>query len=456
MANVLRPQAGPQEMFLSTSADIAFYGGAAGGGKTYSLLLEMLRNVGNPDFNAVIFRRNSSQVFNEGGLWDNAIQMYTPLGVEGVKTPYPTIRFPSGAKIRFSHLQYDKDVHSWQGGQICLLAFDEICHFSSAQFFYMLSRNRSTCGVKPYCRATCNPDADSWVAQFIQWYWDAETGYPIPERSGVIRYFVRVGENLIWGDSKVEILRSHPEVQREWIKSFTFIASKLTDNKILMQQDPGYLGNLMAQSEVERERLLNGNWKIRPAAGKYFKRDDFTIVDVVPDRVEAWVRSWDLAATQVSDAEPSPDATAGVLMGRMTDGRYIVADVKHVRKLANDVRKLVLNTATLDRVRYKIVKVTVPQDPGQAGKEQANSYVKMLAGYTVETIRPSGSKENRANPFASQVQAGNVLLLKGDWNDEYIGELESFPDGSHDDMVDASSDAFNKLSETRSWRGLIS
>lgn len=416
----------------------------------------MLRNVDNSNFNAVIFRRDTSQIFNEGGLWDNAIEMYRPLGIEAVRTPYPTIRFPSGAKIRFSHLQYDKDVHKWQGAQIVLIAFDELAHFSSQQFFYMLSRNRSTCGVKPYVRATCNPDADSWLAKFIQWWWDEDTGYPIPERSGVIRYFVRVGDNIIWGDSKAEIVREHPEINKEWIKSFTFIASKLSDNKILMEKDPGYLGNLMAQSEVERERLLHGNWKIRPAAGKYFKRDNFEIVDVVPNKVEAWVRSWDLAATEVSNAEPSPDATAGVLIGRMTDGRYIVADVKHIRKNANDVRKAVLSAATLDKVRYKNVKITVPQDPGQAGKEQANSYVKMLAGHPIETIRPTGSKENRANPFASQVQAGNVLMLRGDWNEEYLAELESFPDGSHDDMVDASSDAFNKLSEVRSWRGLIS
>lgn len=419
-------------------------------------MLEILRNVNNPDFNAEIFRRNTGQIFNKGGLWDNAMTMYRPLGVKAVKTPHPTIKFPSGAEIVFSHLQYDKDVHSKQGAQIVLLAFDELTHFTSEQFFYMLSRNRSTCGVKPYCRATCNPDADSWLAKFIQWYWDEDTGYPIPERSGVIRYFVRIGDNIIWGDSKAEIIREHPEVKYEWIKSFTFIASKLSDNKILMEKDPGYLGNLMAQGEVERERLLNGNWKIRPAAGKFFKREYFNIVDVIPSNVEAWVRSWDLAATVASETNPSPDATAGVLMGRLSDGQYIIADVKHARLGANDVRRTVNSTATLDRMRHKIVRITIPQDPGQAGKEQANSYVRMLAGYTVETIKPSGSKENRANPFASQVQAGNVLLLRGNWNDEYISELESFPDGSHDDMVDASSDAFNTLSVVKSWRGLAS
>lgn len=419
-------------------------------------MLEMLRNVGNPDFNAVVFRRNSSQIFNEGGLWDNAVSMYTPLGATQVKTPYPLIRFPSGAKIRFAHLQYEKDVHSWQGGQICLLCFDEATHFTINQFFYMLSRNRSVCGIRPYARATCNPDSESWLAKFIQWWWDEETGYPIPERSGVIRYFARIGDSIYWGDTPEEILEAHSDVKREWIKSFTFIASKLSDNKILMEKDPGYLGNLMAQSEVERERLLYGNWKIRPAAGKYFKREYFTIVDRVPDNVVSWVRSWDFAASVISDSNPSPDATAGVLMGKTRDGQYIIADVRHVHNMSNDVRKLVMSTAALDRARYKNVRITVPKDPGQAGKEQAQSYVNMLAGYKTDIVVPNGSKINRADPFASQVQAGNVMMLQADWNEKYIAELEGFPDATHDDMVDASADAFNRLSKIKSWAGLTS
>ena len=454
--SVLAPQPGPQTKFLATPADIALYGGAAGGGKTYALLLEILRHIENPLFNAVIFRRNSSQIFNSGGLWDNALQLYRPLGGVEVKSPHPVITFPSGAKVRFAHLQYEKDIHAWQGGQICLLAFDELVHFTSSQFFYMLSRNRSLCGVKPYTRATCNPDADSWLANFIAWWWDPKTGYPIEERSGVIRYFARVGDRAIWGASRDEITKAHPEIKKEWIKSFTFIASKLADNRILMEKDPGYLGNLMAQSEVERERLLHGNWKIRPAARKVFRRECFTVVDAVPKGVDAWVRGWDLAATAPSEANPSPDATAGVLIGRLKDGRYIVADVRHICGQAADVRRLVASTAALDRLRYRLVSIVVPQDPGQAGKEQARSYASMLSGFSVSVVRPSGSKEVRADPFAAQVQAGNVLLLRGDWNDEYLSELESFPEGAHDDMVDASSDAFARLTEIRSWAGLIS
>src|SRR5215468_6973160 len=107
-------------------------------------------------------------------------------------------RWPRGGKIKFLHLQFDSTVYDWQGAQITLICFDELTHFSRHQFFYMVSRNRSTCGVRPYIRATCNPDADSWVADFLAWWIDRETGFPIPERAGVLRYFVRVSDEIVW------------------------------------------------------------------------------------------------------------------------------------------------------------------------------------------------------------------------------------------------------------------
>ncbi|MFS6779604.1 terminase large subunit domain-containing protein, partial [Staphylococcus aureus] len=128
------------------------------------------------------------------------------------------------------------------------------------------SRNRSTCGVRPYVRATTNPDADSWVAEFISWWIDQKTGYAIPERSGVLRWFVRIGDNIIWADHPEELeMYTMPGPGGEEVpipaKSVTFISSKLTDNKILMAADPGYMANLMSLPLVERERLLGGNWK---------------------------------------------------------------------------------------------------------------------------------------------------------------------------------------------------
>lgn len=454
MPVILKPQPGPQELFLSTPADIALYGGAAGGGKTYALLLEQLRHINNPEFGSVIFRRTSGQIFNEGGLWDNALNMYKDMNTRPVRSPRATIIFDTKAKITFTHLQYEKDKFAWQGSQIPLICFDELTHFTAGQFFYLLSRNRSTCGVRPYVRATTNPDADSWVAPFIQWYWDKDTGYAIPERSGVIRYFVRLDDEIKWGDSQEELLLKYPGIIPEQIKSFTFIASKLSDNKVLMDKDPGYLGNLLAQNKVEQERLLKGNWKIKPAAGLYFKSSQVQIVEAIPHNVVAWIRSWDLAATVPTPDNPNPDATAGVLMGRLDNGMYIVADVQRVQRAAHEVRQLTRNISTIDRAKYKFVRITIPQDPGQAGKDQAVSYVKHLSGFSVTTVKPTGDKITRAEPFSAQWQAGNVLLLAGDWNESYLAEMEGFPDAAHDDMVDASSDAFNKLQDVTDWGGL--
>ncbi len=126
----------------------------------------------------------------------------------------------------------------------------------------MLSRNRSTCGVTPFVRATCNPDADSWVAKFIEWWIDPNTGYPIPERSGKIRWFIRRNETLYWANTRQELWEQfnlQTEEERQEPRSVTFIASKLSDNQELLRVNPGYLANLKALSVIERERLLNGN-----------------------------------------------------------------------------------------------------------------------------------------------------------------------------------------------------
>lgn len=451
----IKPQAGPQELFLSSPADIAIYGGAAGGGKTYALLLECLRHVGNPKFGVVIFRRNANQIMSEGGLWDNALSMYMPMGVSAVCSPTPQITFRSGAKISFRHLQYDKDVHSWQGSQIPLICFDELCHFSEAQFFYMLSRNRSTCGVKPYIRATCNPDADSWVASFIEWWIDQETGYPIPERSGRIRYFFRSEGNLTWGDSieeLSELCAGMPEFSPALCKSVTFIASSIHDNKELLRVDPGYLANLYGLTVVEKERLLKGNWKIRPAAGLYFKREQTRIVKEIPDKIVAIGRAWDLAATEITAENKNPDRTAACLMARMRNGQYIIIDAKRMAFSASAVRQLVKNTAITDKSAFGCRRISIPQDPGQAGKEQAESYKKELAGFMVESKPVSGDKIRRAEPFAAQWQVGNVLLLEGGWNDVFLDELEGFPDALHDDQVDAASDAFSLVARMNNAR----
>lgn len=306
-----------------------------------------------------------------------------------------------------------------------------------------MSRNRSDADIKPYIRATCNPDADSWVADFIAWWINPDTGYPIPERSGKIRYLVRINDELIWADARKDLIDRG--IDADEIKSVTFIASTLQDNQILMKRDPGYLANLKALPLVERERLLYGNWKIKPAAGLFFKRSQIgAFLESVPEDVTVWARGWDLAATS-EDEDGDPAYTAGVLIGKRKNGRYVVANVTNVRLAAGDVRKHIKNTCMMDKKKYKRVIERLPQDPGQAGKDQAQSYIKFLAGFVVKTIPESGSKEARAEPFAAQWQAGNVDLVMGEWNESYLTQLESFPESKFKDMVDASSSAFAEI-----------
>lgn len=452
---ILKPQEGPQELFLSTPADIAIYGGAAGGGKTYALLLEALRHTSNPRFGAGIFRRQSIQITQEGGLWDSSFEVYGGIkGAEPKTSPRRHWRFKSGARVGFAHIDGDKDLRNWQGSQIALIGFDELTHFTKKQFFYMLSRNRTACGIHPYMRATCNPDADSWVADFISWWIDPETGYPIPERSGVIRYMVHNNDIVSWFDTKeegVEFAKQTglrgDEAERA-VKSVTFIASTLRDNKILMENDPGYLANLLALPEVEKERLLRGNWKIKPSAGSFFKRTQIgKILKVLPNDIIAICRGWDLAATD-SDEDNNAAYTAGVLMGKRACGRFLVIDVINQQIKAGEVRKLVLTTAQIDNARYGklcMVRQRLPQDPGQAGKEQAQSYINMLSGYNVVAKPESGSKESRAEPMAAQWQQGFFDVMEGEWNEAYFNQLESFPESKFKDMVDAGSSAFGEV-----------
>lgn len=451
MPQVIRPQP-KQEEFLSNPADIVIYGGAAGGGKSWALLYEPLRHIENPGFGAVIFRSSMTQIKEQGGLWDASMKLYSlyPRS-RPIKSPKPYWQFPSGAKVSFRQISRDEDVYDWQGTEIPLIEFDELTHFSQFQFFYMLSRNRSLCGVDPYVRASCNPDADSWVAGFISWWIDPETGYAIPERSGKIRYMGRINEQIVWGDTREEVLEKAREVaddvelKAEEIKSVSFVASTIYDNEILLKTNPAYLANLKAQSIVERERLLYGNWKIKAARGLFFPRSALPeLLQDTPTDVTRWVRGWDLAATD-TDEGGDPAYTASVLLGKRKDGRYVIADATNNRFKADKVRAIVKQCAVSDKAKYKRVRIRMSIDPGQAGKEQAQSYIKMLAGFSVSTVRETGTKEARAEPFAAQWQAGNVDVVAGPWTETLLGQYESFPESKFKDLVDAGANAFNEL-----------
>lgn len=170
--------------------------------------------------------------------------------------------------------------------------------------------------------------------------------------------------------------------------------------------------------------------------GEFFKPDMIGIIDALPVGI-SFVRAWDFGAT-----EGGGDPTVGFKLGKLADGRTVIADIIKFQGGPDRVRSSLKNTADLDG---KPVKIRIPQDPGQAGKDQAQSMARLLSGYNVLAKVVTGDKVVRAESWASQVNIGNCVMLRAPWNAALIDELRMFPNGPHDDQVDAGSDAFNEL-----------
>jgi predicted phage terminase large subunit-like protein len=269
---------------------------------------------------------------------------------------------------------------------------------------------------------TTGGEGHEWVKRRFGAWLDPK--HPRPARPGEVRAYR--------GDE--EVPRGTPEAL-----SRTFIPARLADNPHVGEE---YRAQLRDLDPVRRAQLLEGDWEAAYGEGKLFHRDWWTYLDAAPPVRRRW-RSWDFGATT------SGDATVGVLLGdRGPDvvPRWVVLDVVTLRAAPHEVRALVRATAERDG---RDCGISVPQDPGQAGVEQAQSYARDLAGYTVRTRRPTGDKTVRAGPFSAQAGARNAAVLRAPWTPSYTAEMHAFPDGPHDDAVDATSDAFAELSAFR-------
>lgn len=253
-----------------------------------------------------------------------------------------------------------------------------------------------------------------------------------------------------------------PEARREYI-------ANVRPRQVYRQDSRTEDGELLfpdrfPASVVERDKTIMGSYasagqfqqRPAPREGGMFKREwfDGRIIGAAPAGT-VWVRHWDLAAT----ASEKADRTAGVKMGRTPDGRYVVAHVIKTQSEGNEVRKLIRAIADVDG---KGCMISLPQDPGQAGKVQKQDFVAQLAGFNVRALQETGDKVTRAEPFSAQCEAGNVFLVRGPWIEGYLDELCLFPNGKFKDQVDASSGAFARLltapkpkTTTKSVQGLF-
>lgn len=268
-----------------------------------------------------------------------------------------------------------------------------------------------------------------------------------PDRSAIVVVMQRLHERDVSGvilsrrlGYEHLMLPMEYEPERQCRTSIGFVDPRKEDGELLFPAR-------FPREVVERDKVPMGSYAVAgqfqqrpvPREGGLFKREWFAgqFVASAPEGTR-WVRHWDLAAT----AKATAARTAGVRLGKTPDGRFVVGHVVTTQSEGHQVRELIKATAELDPLGTEI---SLPQDPGQAGKVQKSDMVAMLAGYTVHAEPETGDKVTRAQPFSAQCEAHNVAIVRGEWNEAYLDELCLFPAGQFKDQVDASSGAFGRL-----------
>lgn len=381
-------------LFLPTLE--ALFGGAAGPGKSVGLLMSGLQYVDNPNYAALLLRKSYADLSLPGALMDKAAQWLG--GTAAVwQAEKKTWAFPSGATLTFGYLDNTQDKYRYQSSEFQFIGFDELTQFQESDYRYMFSRLRRCEGsdIPIRMRAASNPGniGHVWVQQ---------------------RFMVEHNDDRVFLPARIE---DNPYLDR------------VEYEKTLQELDP-----------ITRLQLLNGDWSARQSGNK-FRREWFEIVDEAPIDCR-WVRRWDMAATEAKPGK-DPDWTAGCLMGVSSKRIIYVADIKRLRGTPGACEALVRQTAEMDG---RSVAVRMEQEPGSSGVKVIDDYTRrVLMGFDFQGIPSTGNKEVRANPLASQAEAGNVKLVKGPWIGAFLDEVELFPLGSHDDQVDAASGALLDL-----------
>jgi predicted phage terminase large subunit-like protein len=357
-----------------------------------------------PGYAAIVFRRTYADLARPGALMDRAHEWLKPTAARWNDSEHKWT-FPSGATLSFGYMDTERDKYNYQSAEFQFVGWDELTQFSETQYEYMFSRARRLAGsqVPLRVRAASNPGGvgHDWVKA----------------------RFVAPGS---------------PDVP--------FVRAVFTDNPYIDQVE--YRKTLEKLDPVTFEQLLAGRWDVLPE-GDMFKRGPVTIIKEAPASMIRWIRYWDKAGT-----EGGGDWTAGVLMCKC--GReYIVLDVVRGQWSAAQRKQIMHQTAQLDAAQYPAVEIWVEQEPGSSGKESAENTIADLAGFSVFAETSTGSKVIRANPLSAQWEVGNVKLLEGAWNKTYLDEMAAFPNGVHDDQVDASSGAFAKLTTVKHEAGVV-
>ena len=487
------PQPGPQRAFIECTAREILYGGSAGGGKTMALAALPLPWMRRRELLCLYLRRTvpelrdlkrkAEEIYQRGkaGKWAPACPEATFREDEGTWT----FRWGKevGATAIFGHCNDKNDWKRYVGQEYQIIAFDELTWFTEEQYDEICKRLRSSApGLPRMVRATSNPGGPGHAWVFKRWGPWLDPEFQMPDEE--IEWFDAAGERHVAGvrglPTRIENGRRVPPAKSGQILHVakikdrevfstepftfdgepaltrTFIGAKLSDNPELLKEDPSYRAQLRQGSELRRRQLEDGDWLAKPAAGMYFKREWFKLVEPheVPETLVR-CRSWDKAATEPNPKNTDPDWTRGLLGGKCADGFYWLLDLKSLRSNPGDVTELMVQTAEEDGYE---VRITVPQDPGAAGVQASSSDVRALEGYVVTAKKASVNKAARAEPAAKQAHPqstggihGRFRIVKAPWTETVLSELESFDgvdnNGEHDDIVDTLSDLYDELKD---------
>lgn len=476
MSDIVRPQSPFQEKYLKSDAKILVVGGAAGSSKSYVGLMRHLRFVHDPDYRGFCIRKNSTAIMKAGGLFEQAMRLYQKAGYKVErKVKDQKIVFPSGASVSFSHYENDGAGDLYQGLEMSSAFYDEGTHAEEHHLWWLFSRLRTEAKMEPCMWISCNPDPDSFLFEWVKWWLYPEGhekyGLPDPDKNGITRYLLRIEGELAWGDSWQELYDKYhnPELpvdHDDQVRPIAFqvLLGTIYDNPTLMKTNPNYKAALEALPDVERRRLLLGDWTARETGSTYFQREWCREALEEPPRsdIVRTVRAYDFAGTLKTSGNQSPDYTACAKISKLKNGDYFIHDVQRTRILFGDWTKFVLDNAARDG---KDTEILIPLDPGASAKVATSIMTRTISehGYRVRVVKTTQSKLDRFRPFSSLAMNGHVSFLKGagyDFENNIEGdngfvykELEGFTgkrrggESGHDDLADCISDAIAILAQ---------
>jgi len=441
---------------------IVFFGGGAGGGKTWSILVDNLYGIHDPDYLSVFFRKTTKEL--DTNLWPEAKKMYQeylfdengkPYGKAHIAEKDRVITFPSGAKSIFSYLQHEKDADAYYGSELAKVYIDELQMHSQYSFDVLRSRNRSRAKTPKGMRFTLNPDADHWMYEWIKpFLLSDDSGFPDKGLAGKTRYFVIINGETHSSWDKQELFDKYGKKPQ----TYTYVPATLEQNKVLQELDPDYFDVLDSMPEAKRNQLLLGCWKKLEDSGLYYNRDWIRKSTHVPVG-SVYARGWDTAG---GVPDPSrgydPDYTVGVKMAKSPDGLYYICGMERFREMLGVRDTKIMKIAKNDGRDCTTV---MPQDVGAAGKFQYQEFAKKSTKEGIickpDPMPNNKSKLLRYEPFSVACQNGLVFIVESGFEskediEQFHKENESFIDARstrtrRDDIPDAGATVFNYLSK---------